>query len=347
MPIVASRSGDIQSLIAQLGDPRGARRDSAVARLTLLGARALPPLLASLPAAAAVARLGTLNVLASLHDSKALPAVLPLLDDPDERVACLAAEVAASLPDPRAIGPLSRALASSRPSLRRAAASALVALHAAGVVEALAPLLERLLDEREEAILRGLALDAVFLLRPRQRKPILERLGEPANPELARRIARLRHPLPAEPEAENADMTAPEGPAAILRLRRLIDELGERVAAGEPAGRIAEAKARAHLALAALGSRIAVHDLREMLEARPCLAAAKLLEAAKLLADPTLLPCVVGLAAESPAHFDACTAVFATVVTRGKLRRNSRALKPVKSRHQPALERLWRRLRPA
>ena len=183
MPIVASRSGDIQRLISQLDDARGARRDSAVARLTLLGERALPPLLASLPAATALARLGALSVLESLHDSKALPAVLRLIDDPDVRVACLAAEVAASLPDPRAIEPLSGALASRRPLLRRAAASALVALHAAGVVEALAPLLERLLDEREEASLRGLALDAISLLRPRQRKPILERLGDPANPE--------------------------------------------------------------------------------------------------------------------------------------------------------------------
>ena len=84
-----------------------------------------------------------------------------------------------------------------------------------------------------------------------------------------------------------------------------------------------------------------------MLEARPCLAAATLLEAAGRLADPTLLPGVVGLAADSASHFEACAAVFATVVRREKLRRNSRALKPVRARHQPALERLWRGLRPA
>jgi len=331
----------------QLGDPRASRRDSAVARLTLLGERALPPLLASLPAATAPTRLGALTVLGSLRDARALPAVLRLVGDADTRVACLAAEVAASHPDPRTIGPLSRALASSRPSLRRAAASALVALHAAGVVEALAPLLERLFDEREEASLRGLALDAVSLLRPRQRRPILERLGAPAHPELARRIARLRGPLAPRREAERTNEPAPEGPAAIPRLRRLIDELGDRLAAGEPPDRIAEEKARAHLALAALRSRIAIHDLREMLEARPCLAAAPLLEAAGRLADPTLIPGVVGLAAEVPSLFEPCAAVFVTVVRQEKLRRNSRALKAVRAPHQPALERLWERLRPA
>lgn len=346
MPIVASRSGDIQGLIVQLDDARSARRDSAVARLTLLGERVLEALLASLPTATVTARLGALSVLGNLENPRALPAVLRLIDDPDARVACLAADVAAGLPDPRAVGPLSRALGSSRTSLRRAAASALVALHAKGVVEALAPLLERLFDEREEASLRGLALDAVSLLPPRERRAILERLGVPSNRELARRIGPLRDGLRPAREAKNADPT-PEGPAAIPRLRRLIDELGDRVAEGEPPGPIAEKKARAHLALASLGSRIAVYDLREMLEARPCLAAATLLQAAKLLADPALLPGVVGLAAESPAHFDACAEVFATVVTREKLRRSSRALKPVKSRHQPALERLWRRLRPA
>src|SRR5262245_176521 len=255
MPIVASRSRDIQRLLDQLGDPRASRRDSAVAQLTLIGERAVERLLASLPTAPPVARLGILTVLGRLQDSRAFAPILALVEDEDERVACMAAEMAASAPDPRAVAPLSRALASPRLGLRRTAASALAAFQAAGVVEALAPLLDRLFDEGEDKAVRKLALDAVCLLGPRQLEPVLERLGAASAFELAERIA-------------------PDGAAAIPHLRRSLDELSDRLAAGEPAGRIAFEKARAHMALAELGSRIALHDLREMLQARPCLAAA-------------------------------------------------------------------------
>src|SRR5262245_39229276 len=119
MPIVASRARDIQRLIDQLGNSRSSRRDSAVAQLTLLGERAVERLLACLPEATPTTRLGILRVLGPVRDSRARAPVLKLIGDEDESVACLAAETAVADPDPRAVGPLSRALASPRPALRR------------------------------------------------------------------------------------------------------------------------------------------------------------------------------------------------------------------------------------
>ena len=347
MPIVASRARDIQRLIDQLGDARPSRRDSAVAQLTLLGERAVERLLASLPAATPAARLGILSVLGRLRDSRARAPLLKLIEDEDESVARLAAETAASDPDPRAVEPLSRALASPRPAPRRTAAAALARLHAAGVVEALAPLLDRLFDEAEDAAVRGLALEAVSLLGPRQLKPVLERLRATSGAELADRIEGLQTARPTSRRSEDVREPMAEGPAAIPRLRRRLEELSERLAAGEAPGRIAQEKARLHVALAGLGSRIALHDLREMLQARPCRAAEGLLEAAGRLADPTLLPAIVGLAADEAVLFEACASVFTSTARRARLRRNSRALKTVKAAHRETLERMWRRLHPA
>ncbi len=50
MPIVPSRSGRIHELVARLSSARATERDRAVARLTLLGAQAISPVLASLTA---------------------------------------------------------------------------------------------------------------------------------------------------------------------------------------------------------------------------------------------------------------------------------------------------------
>ena len=108
--------------------------------------------------------------------------------------------------------------------------------------------------------------------------------------------------------------------------------------------RRSEAKARIHLELAGIGSRIALYDLREMLSARPVRAAPTLLEAASRIGDATLVP---ALAADEAATADLCAAALASIVRREGLRRSSRVVKSVRREHQAALDRLWRRARRA
>ena len=125
MPIVPSRARRVHTLVRQLASERAADRDSAVAQLTLLGSRAVQPLLASLEGAPTPARMASLDVLERLDDRRALPAILTLTVDPNRRVAARAIDLAGGRPDPRSSSALAAVLARGTPSRQRAAAVAL------------------------------------------------------------------------------------------------------------------------------------------------------------------------------------------------------------------------------
>ena len=232
VPIVPSRSARIQDLLGRLASGGPAERDSAVAGLTLLGARVVEPLRAMLPTASPAARLAALEVLERLDDRAALAPLLDLVRDDDAPVARRAMEAVGGRPDPRAARALAAVLAGPAPASRRLdAARALVRLQAAGLVEALDPLAARLLDEREEAGLRVAILDALRAqeppLAPATLRPLLKRLAASADPQLAAR---------AHPATD-----------AHVPLERLVDEL-------VLPGRSAEAVARTTAALAGRGA---------------------------------------------------------------------------------------------
>jgi hypothetical protein len=101
---------------------------------------------------------------------------------------------------------------------------------------------------------------------------------------------------------------------------------------------LAAAAARLHLALADLGSRIAVFDLRERLESRP-LRAETLLLAAERVGDETLLVALARLHAREPGLAPRVTRAFATIVAREGLRR--RRPKDLSPPDRQALDGLW------
>ena len=95
MPIKASSSRQIETLINDLGSDRAATREAAVARLTLLGARAVDRLLLLLDSdAPSGARGAALRALEAIADPRALDRVLDALDAADLAVACAAAAAA-------------------------------------------------------------------------------------------------------------------------------------------------------------------------------------------------------------------------------------------------------------
>jgi hypothetical protein len=98
-----------------------------------------------------------------------------------------------------------------------------------------------------------------------------------------------------------------------------------------------------HVALAALDSRLALFDLREMLHARPVRALPALLETAAKVGDASVVPALVALAAESRALLDQCAQPFASIVRRARLRPTSAALRAVRPHHREALRELWER----
>jgi HEAT repeat protein len=197
VPIVPSRAGRIQELLARLASSSAPERDSAVAGLRLVGPRVIEPLRAFLEDAGPSARLAALDVLETLDDRRALPLVLALARAANEAVATRALEVAAGRPDPRAVRPLAALMKEGGSAGRRhTAALALVRLQTAGVVEALDPLVAAVLDEAAEPSLRLVALNALTALdpplAPATLRPLLERLAASATPAVAARASGLR-----------------------------------------------------------------------------------------------------------------------------------------------------------
>jgi hypothetical protein len=128
-------------------------------------------------------------------------------------------------------------------------------------------------------------------------------------------------------------------PTSIPVLHRALTRLSAQAALA-PAAR-AQGKAALHEALGALGSRIALYDLREMLEARPARAWEQLLAVAQTLGDASLVPALTALATDVPEATAACARALKAIVAREGLRRNSRAVKAVKPEHRAALDSLW------
>jgi len=394
MAIVASRSRQIHELLARLGSPQPSRREAAVARLTLIGERAVPALVDWMKGAEPTGRLAGLEVLGRLRDARAAHLVRGLLAGPDETVADRAIELLAENPDWGAVAELSRVVRQGRPPRRRSALEALCRLHRDDVLEAMEALLDLLVDETADAELRIRALQALAGSDRRALRPVLRQLRNSGSPELRRHLAELeagprrkpsRSPGPeglveawlSEPgrrEARSRLLAAlEEDRAALDRVHQFLDEtddpstlraliellqehrspaslprlhdLVRRLAEGPRSPERCEVRARAHLALAALDSRIALYDLRELLPEAPALCLPLLLSAAGRVGDASLLPALARRAAEDEHEVDACAVALGSIIERERLRRSSRAVKAVPAQHQDALVLLWKRAR--
>jgi HEAT repeat protein len=250
VPIVPSQSRRIQELLGRLASQKSVDRDSAVAQLTLLGPRVLEPLLAALPASGLLFRRAALEVLDRLRDKRALPEVLALAEDRDPEVAQRALALAAVYPDLRTARGLAKLLASGPSERRRAAARSLALVHGAGIVEAIEPLLDVLLDEDEEEGLRLAILDDLAgldpPLDPRTLPPLLKRLRDSHDPAVAARSAALlRRSQSGEPEGGD-------------RLHDLLERVAAPGLPPEEADRLASA-----LASLSLGDTEALHRALE------------------------------------------------------------------------------------
>jgi len=393
MPIVPSPASRIHALVEQLSSPEPAQRDRAVARLTLLGARAVEPVAASIASAPPAGRLAALEVLEAVDDPRALAAIVTLVSDRSDSVASRAADRLAAIPGRASVAALAEALTRGRAAVRRASVSALARLHGKGVVEALTPLVDLVVDEAADTRLRLEVLDQLGRLDPPlprgTLRPLARRLAGSPVTALADRAADLAGVTrrDAEPGAELLDRLAAAGtspadrrraaaavrrmrPVPVARLRRIVDTTREPavVAAiaellGETAdpasipilaralGRLSgdesglRARVAIHAALAALDSRIALHDLRELVAAPPRPLPEALLAAVERIGDDSLVPALARAVAEDPALVAPWGRAYAAIARRHRLRRTSAALRKVRKEHRAALEALLARSR--
>ncbi len=396
MPIVPSRAGEIERLIAALGSADAARRESAVARLTLLGERAVDALLRALPGSSPQALIAALTLLERRAPERAFDAVLALIEHDDPEVATRAVEVVAAYPGRavvRSLATVARARAGRPVGVRCAAVVALGRLYDGGLLAALDPLVQVLLDEKQEEAPRLAALASLRGLPPADLGPIVRRLRGTRSTALAAELSPLDLPasrLPESPAVEKllARLThATETSPAVLRIGRQLAELGEAAIAPIHAtlsstdsplviriladalseirsvrsiplvhetlrrGAVhpgaaddsawCEARAHLHLTLAALGSRLALYDLRELLGRRPFLGGSALLAAAASVGEISLVGPLVALAHDAPEWVPVCRQTLAVVAEREGLRRDARLLRRIPTEHHALLAALW------
>ncbi len=338
MVIKASTGRQVDTLMADLASPSAITRDGAVARLTVIGERAVSRLIAMVADrdAATEARVAAIHALEGIGDMRAFDPALAALDDPDAAIGAAA------------IGVLQVFLSSSRgmDALDRLSATALA-------------------RGRE----RGVRLAAIRALRdlgPNTIGPLLDALGSDPDQAIAM-AAGLGPAAAADPVhvlKEAAEGTLPESPG-ILKLAltesaaqvppAVLQQVIERVRFREGAetGPIraewTALRGAAHSALAHRGSRLALYDLKESLESAREPLPVEFLGAAAIIGDASCLECLAAAFARALEHGvrvddwwrQRLTDVFRTIAAREQVTKRTAAGKKLSSRYREAAAMLW------
>lgn len=314
-------SADTARLIDELASTDLLRRETAIARLSVIGSRAVTRLL-SLVADTAVlphARLGGLTALETIADPRACTIAIKLSGDTDVRLAVAA------------IGVLG-ALAHAHDAPADKAFDRLTSLALDATID----------SDRRVAACRGLeGLPANVV------SPILTALAKdspaPVQAHAARAHSGATQPiemladtgLPSDPTLLIAILREEGGDASLSLLRDLIDSVHDRERAATSAdARVPWMAARGliHQQLAARNSRLAVYDLRETLEASSQPLPVGFLAAAVAVGDIGCLEPIAAswIAATTDRWWrDHLAEAFAAIVRREKITRRHAALKKI------------------
>jgi hypothetical protein len=281
--IKTSSSKQIDALVAGLSAESTVTREAAVARLTVIGARAVERLVALVESDAAPApRTAALRTLEAIADLRALDSALRAVRDADEAVATAAIGVARSFLQGR-----------------RGAA-------------ALDRLAEVALDKTRDEQLRLAAIRALADLPASTVKPLWQALGNDANAEIRAQVesrsggsgrsgshltyltSAAERGLDDDPGALRQAIVHGGARLSLPLVHRIIERVRDREAS-EPAGRRPEwlrARAAAHVVLANRGSRLALYDLCEALKADAAPLPVEFLTALSLVGDPSCLEAI-------------------------------------------------------
>ena len=339
MPIKASSARQIETLIADLGSNRAAAREAAIARLTLVGARAVDRLLMLLNSdAPADTRGAALRTLEAIADPRALDRVLDAIADRDATVACAAASAArVFLRGPRGNIAVDRLTTAVMDAARNEEVR-VAALHALGDLErsTLAPLLDALQNDPSDAVRAA--------TKPTSTVDPIELVTRAAD-----------RGLPQDPAELGEALTRAGADVPLPALLRVIERVREREASEPPAQRTewTRVRGRAHMTLAARGSRLALYDLRESLEAAtPATSISgplpvEFLAALSTAGDTSCLEAVAAAYARSTPSTnhdwwrDHLADAFQAIVKRERLTRRHAVVRKIRRRWGNLIEELW------
>jgi hypothetical protein len=337
MSIRPSSGAEIRQLIAALGAEDEVGRESAVARLAVLGERAVEHLLQEFPAAPGRVRAGMLRALEASGDPRALAVARGALQDGSAAV------------QTAAIGTVRAFLASPRAGVARDALDALIAVA---------------LDRTRIGMVRIAAYEALRELPADVRDPIRDSLAADADPDVSGRVrgaAPERDPsvwrdavagrLPASPANLKTALTSARTAARLTDLLRVVDHLRAQEQRETDRARREEWRAlrgAVHQALAARNSRLALYDLRDSVLTADRLPVT-FLAALEEIGDATCLEPLAAAYDGSSRSSDTwwrehVATAFRSIVQREGLTRRHAALKRIMSRWPDAAADLMARL---
>jgi HEAT repeat protein len=334
VPIKASSAKHIETLVADLSSASTTTREAAIARLTVIGARAVERLVALVESStAAVPRVAALRALEAFSDPRSLESALRAIDDRDRTVAIAAIGVARGFVlgphGARAVDRLTgTAIDRTRPEpVRVAALRALGALDPATV----APLL------------KSLANDPVPAMRVEATSHLPGRRAAKISPAEALNAA-AEHDLPEDARALHQAIIRGGPDAPLGAMLRIVERLREREGS-TPASQRAEwttVRAAAHVALANRGSRLAVYDLRESLEGARQPLPVEFLTALTLVGDASCLEATAGAYARSRDAWwrEHLAEAFRAIVKRERITRRHAVIKKIAKRWPDTLQQL-------
>jgi hypothetical protein len=349
MPVRPSSSAEIRRLIDALGADDEVARESAVARLAVIGPRAVERLLQDFPSAAPRLRPGMLRAFEASGDARALPLARGALDDPD---ADAVPEIVTA-----AMGVLRALLNSPQPAVARDALDAVVAAaldtkRSAGPRLAALDALRVLPADVREAVRKNMADDADPAVRSSAAAPGRGAAGPGGAPDDAAvwRQA-IAGTLPTAAAPLKQALAAHHSSARLTELQHLVDHVRAREQREPVAERREEWRAvrgAVHQALAARNSRLALYDLRDSLLEADRLPVA-FLAALEEIGDATCLETLAAAYEASSRSGDAwwrehVASAFRAIVQREGLTRRHAAVKRAMARWPEAAATLMGRL---
>lgn len=331
MSIKPSAAAEIRTLVEALGAADEVRRESAVARLAIIGERAVDRLLAAYPRADRQTRVGILRTAEAIADP---------------RVVSIAADALGAGGDVAVAGASTlRALLES--SSEPAASRALDALVAAA------------LDRGAERHVRVAAFDALSDMPATVRDPVADALRQDPDGGLHLRAAEtsrdaaaleavwqdaLDGRLPDDPSALREAVKARAGSAPLGSLQKLVDavRLREADAGAGRAGLWQQVRGALHQALALRGSRVAVYDLRETVESTQRPLPPAFMAALHVVGDESCLEPIAAAwtASKDPAWRHQLEAAFNAIAKREKTSRRGVLWKRLRTKYPEPMSRL-------
>ncbi|HEX7137724.1 MAG TPA: hypothetical protein VF219_07755 [Vicinamibacterales bacterium] len=342
MAIKASAAREIDTLIADLTGPDTVAREAAVARLTVIGPRAVERLLGVVRTSdRSQARVSALRALEGIRDHRSLDPALEIASgDSDAGVAATAIGLArAFLQRDKGTNIVERltrlALDRDRADgVRLAAIAALKDLPASTV----APLLRALADDASTAI-RSEATGSSAATRPADARA---RERSDADAILARAAD---GGLPDSPDQLREALASVTRATTLAALLRVVERVRERegTESARQRERWAAARAAAHLALAKRRSRIGLYDLREWLESPRAALPLDAFAALSLVGDDSCLePIATRYAAPQDEWSKSRLAdLFRSIVARDRVSRRRPVIKRIERKQKQALDELW------